>query len=394
MLDLLKLQAQVGSLSQHLQQESSATQSRLESARHAFEHFCQDPTLWQNRYEQWQSHLAFMPATPVSAVSYPFSPPSVEPWKQAHTVVATDGSQITPNHHEIAYCSLINIGRVGLSYGCSRWPWLDSVPILFYRSSDLGPALGLSSTDRVALRRTQAEITELSQLALTLKAQDPDIPLLTLVDGSLIYWALDLLPPDTQAEWLDPILNAYDTLQAARIPIVGYISASRSREVIHYLRLGLCPYLGCDCRYYCDQVSQPPCSLFANLTDRIFWSALLKPGEYSSLWRSGSRLLNSYRQHLIHFCYFHGGDEVARLEFPAWVMQEPILLQQALEMVLAQIQKGFGYPVALAEAHHLAVVKGGDRQQFFALLEQELIRSGLRNIAVSRKEAGKRTGIA
>lgn len=393
MLDLLKLKAQVGALSQHLQHESSATQYRLDSALRTFDRLCQDPTLWQERYEQWHTHLAFTPATPVS-LSHPFSPFSAQPWKQPHTVVATDGSQITPNHHEIAYCSLINIGRVGLSYGCSRWPWLDSVPILFYRSGDLGPTSGLSIADRVPLRRTQAEITELAQLALTLQRKDPDIPLLTLVDGSLIYWALDPLSTEEQAEWLDPILKAYDALQAARIPIVGYISASRSSEVIHYLRLGLCPYLGCDCQYYCDDDSQPPCYPFASLTDRIFWGALLKPGEYSSLWRSGSRLLKHYQHHHIYSCYLHGGEEVARLEFPAWVMQDPVLFQQALDMILAQIQKGFGYPVALAEAHHLAVVKGGDRQRFFALLEEELIRSGLRNIAVSRKEAGKRTGIA
>jgi 3-methyladenine DNA glycosylase Tag len=40
------------------------------------------------------------------------------------------------------------------------------------------------------------------------------------------------------------------------------------------------------------------------------------------------------------------------------------------------------------------VVRSGDRQRFFALIEQELLRAGLRHVAVSRKEAQKRSGIA
>jgi hypothetical protein len=50
--------------------------------------------------------------------------------------------------------------------------------------------------------------------------------------------------------------------------------------------------------------------------------------------------------------------------------------------------------VALAEAHNQAVVRGGDRHRFFALLERELIRAGLKNVGVSAKEARKRGSIA
>jgi hypothetical protein len=50
--------------------------------------------------------------------------------------------------------------------------------------------------------------------------------------------------------------------------------------------------------------------------------------------------------------------------------------------------------VALAEAHNQAVVRGGDRTRFFALLEREMIRAGLQNIGTSYKEARKRGSIA
>ena len=62
--------------------------------------------------------------------------------------------------------------------------------------------------------------------------------------------------------------------------------------------------------------------------------------------------------------------------------------------MLAQVSKGFGYPVALAESHNQAVIRGGDRIRFFALLEQQMIRFGLQNVGTSYKEARKRGSIA
>jgi hypothetical protein len=85
---------------------------------------------------------------------------------------------------------------------------------------------------------------------------------------------------------------------------------------------------------------------------------------------------------------------VARVEFPAWVAEDPELLETALSLTVMQVQKGYGYPVTLAEAHNQAVVRGGDRARFFALLEQQMIRSGLKNIGTSYKEARKRGSIA
>jgi hypothetical protein len=104
--------------------------------------------------------------------------------------------------------------------------------------------------------------------------------------------------------------------------------------------------------------------------------------------------LELYGGQTIYFCYVHIGWEIVRIEFPAWVAEQPTLLDSALSLVLAQVTKGFGYPVALAEAHNQAVVRGGDRTRFFSLLEQQLIQVGLKNVGVSYKEARKRGSIA
>lgn len=124
------------------------------------------------------------------------------------------------------------------------------------------------------------------------------------------------------------------------------------------------------------------------------WAIRLEPGQRSPLWKSSARIQEFYGDHAIHFCYVNVGSEIARVEVPAWVATDEDMLQSALSLVLGQVQKGYGYPVALAEAHNQAVVRGGDRARFFALLEQQMIKAGLRNVGTSYKETRKRGSIA
>ena len=98
--------------------------------------------------------------------------------------------------------------------------------------------------------------------------------------------------------------------------------------------------------------------------------------------------------HKVYFCHVNVGTEIARVEVPRWVAEDSELFEQSLSIMLAQVFKGDGYPVALAEAHNQAVVRGGDRSRFFSLLEQQMIRAGLRNVGISYKEARKRGSIA
>jgi hypothetical protein len=42
------------------------------------------------------------------------------------------------------------------------------------------------------------------------------------------------------------------------------------------------------------------------------------------------------------------------------------------------------------QAHNQAVLKGGDKARLFALLQQQMIKAGNRNVGTSYKEARKR----
>jgi hypothetical protein len=350
------------------------------------------------RRTQWRDRLSFTAAVPIEGISTCYD---IDAAPRTHTVLATDGSQIAPSHHEIAYCYLINIGRIVLHYGQSKLPWLDSLPEVFYRPEDLyvSRQWGIRTEEWMGYCRTVSEtrvLAELAELAELAAGDAPGLPpTIALIDGSLLYWFLEPLPQEARDRILHPILQAWDRLKAMGIPMIGYVSASRSSEGLSFLRLAACPYLAPDCLTHCSELTdKAPCQVVDPLRDVAFWGQRLQPGQRSCLWRSSARVQDFYGDHGIHFCYVHVGSEVARVELPGWVVEDGALLDSALSLVMAQVQKGYGYPVALAEAHNQAVVRGGDRARFFALLEQEMIKAGLRNVGRSYKETRKRGSIA
>ncbi len=425
MLDLTKLTQQMQGLSQYLFKEGAATQQKLGQAQHLLQQVTQAQATYVAQQQMWSDRLCFTAAQPVEPLHWRVALPAAPP---CHTVIATDGSQIAPSHHEIAYCYLINIGRIILPYGQNRLPRLDSVPEVFYRPEDLyiSRQWGIRTEEWMGYRRTLSEAMALAELGAEIVAREaalhgqkaagtaltddpplvplsPPAPALAMVDGSLIYWFLEALPREAQNLILIPILQAWERLRQYRIPLVGYVSASRSGETLNFLRLAACRFDQPDCPTYCPS-SKPgpdsplmatvPCRILEPLKDTTLWATELKPGQRSPLWRSAARILGDYGDHGVYFCYLHVGTEIARLEFPAWVATDATLLNQALSLTLAQVQKGYGYPISLAEAHNQAVVRGGDRTRFFALLEQQMIRAGLHNVAISYKEARKRGSIA
>ncbi|MTJ09054.1 DNA double-strand break repair nuclease NurA [Anabaena sp. UHCC 0204] len=391
MLDLTKISKQMQGFSQHLTSEVTASHQRLELAQQhltkAFE--CQEELV--KRQETWRDRILFANATPIEPLETCITIP-VPP--KVHTVISTDGSQIAPNHHEIAYCYLLNIGRVVLHYGQNLHPVLDSLPEVFYRPEDLyiSRQWGIRTEEWMSYRRTASEATILAELACSAKTAAPT---LAMTDGSLIYWFLDQLPMDARDLILPPVLESWKQMRAAQIPIMGYLSASRNIEATNFLRFLACPHPVPDCVTYCpNQLEYVPCKKFDTLRDTTLWTTQLQPGQRGPLWRSNARILELYEDQIIYFCYVHVGTEIARIEVPAWVVENSTMFDQALGLMLAQVQKGYGYPVAIAEAHNQAVVRGGDRTRFFALLERQMIKAGIKNVGISNKEARKRGSIA
>ncbi len=366
----------------------------LDSARTAYGEAASDARRLKDRLSENAPWVFWPVATPLEPFGVerllPAAPDTV-------TVIAVDGSQIMPSHHEVHNCYLLNAGIAVISYGENASSLLESLPRLHHRPEDLYPLVDRRRVHIdelfVSLERFLFELEALMEYALNAKSSGA--PIVALADGSLIPWSLDKMPIGYQESFFQRMQSSMQKLQEAGIPLMAYISHSRSSEMINMLRTFICPYDLSNCREYCSNLNEEdfPCSRIWPLTDRQLLAGQL-PGNFRSsiclTAQTVSRALDANQQ--ICFSYINFGSEIARIEFPRWVADNGSILDLGLGALAAQVTKGGGYPVSLAEAHHLAVIKGKDREQFFELIARHLSNLGVNRIQVSPKESKKRIG--
>jgi hypothetical protein len=387
MLDLTSVSQQIARMASEEQLVSEDFRKRLDLA-------CERLHLESSRTEAFANKVAISKTSWLLAgIREPLDHTHPLPLRpHAVTVVAVDGSQIAPSHHEVIPAYLINIATVILHYGTGERAELTSTPTLFYREEDLYTECGgqhIQITGEIlGMRRGIMEFQSLAQQATL--AQSSGHRTCALADGSLILWQLEGKPQDCQQPTLTRYLGCLETTRQWQIPVAGYISRPRSRDVVNALRVGLCPEAApnCDRCPYRD-LPKLPCAEIEGLNDRNLFERLLQPGERTPVFDSRSRILDAYGPHRIGFFYLHVGSEVARIEVPQWVATTPALLELVHAVTYDQTQKGGGYPVALAEAHQHATVRGTERDLFYDMVTAVLIRRGIR-VTMSPKNLRKR----
>jgi len=331
---------------------------------------------------------------------YPRPDLALERWR----ILATDGSQIEVSRHEIASCFLVNVGEVVLDYGAEPGANLSSAASLYFEPEDLYPIYGDEerSADGAivgAVRDTQ-EFHRLAEMA-----READRPAVALVDGTLILWRdetnprglANLAPDDIKRRRLDAMLELFEAGEEAGVPVVGYVSSPGGSDVVNSLKVLICPEHPVDCDR-CpftppdkrpSAVTDKPCDAVLRVSDATLFRRTLAEGERSPLCWSGAPVLEAYGRHRVAFCYLDAGEEIARLEVPAYVASSPELMNLAHWAALDQARRGHGYPVALAEAHEQAIVRWADREAFFRLVASRFVREGHR-VVLSAKQLRKR----
>jgi len=249
----------------------------------------------------------------------------------------------------------------------------------------------------VAARRARAELAALA--ALVERAAEGGVPTVALVDGTLVLWHLWGRPEAARRQGLAALEALLERARARRVPVAGYLSAPRAAEVVNLARVAACPLAVPDCpacRH--RQEGEPPCAAAEGPDDALLLAPVLAgdgagPGARSALFESRSEILDQYRpEQRVRFFYVDAGAEVARVEVPRWVADEPELLDLVHAAVVDQVRKGLGYPVALDEAHKQALVSGAERRAFYELVSRALARRGV-PVGTSRKSLAKRTGV-
>lgn len=297
-------------------------------------------------------------------------------------VVGCDGSHIDVDRHHSERLFLFNMGVIYLRYGGSPDAEFISSPTLYYgeERQNIRSTGGQQVAIEGPLLGIKRGVEECRSLADRVCSAPDGLPVLGLIDGSLIMWGLvgqryeDFVIKDLLDEGLlkqfDRFFELNKTRQAA---LASYISFPRSADVANVLRLQICPYDPVDCDRHCQgKLEGRPCDEIAGVIDRALFGKVLGDRERSPVFYSTSSINNRYGIHKVCFFYIGMGEEVARVEVPEWVADDQALLNLTHAIILDQCDKGFGYPVCLSEAHEQAVVTGIDRDQFWDLVDRVL----------------------
>ena len=314
-------------------------------------------------------------------------------------VVASDGSHIDVDRHQSTRLFLLNIGLVELQYGSKPDAELLSLPTLYFgdemqavRSKDgrqvfiEGPLLGI-----------KRGVEECRSLTDRVCGGETNLPIVGLVDGSLIMWGLvgqrydDFVVEQLLDEGLLKQFDRfYELNRKKKAVIASYISFPRSTDVVNALRLQVCPYDPVDCDKHCEgKFEGRECDVVGGPLDRALFAGMLSDGERSAVFSSRSSIIERYGIHQVCFFYLKLDEEVARVEVPLWVADNNELLDLVHAVIVDQCNKGFGYPVSLSEAHEQAVVTGADREQFWDLVDR-VMQEGSLAVQHSLKQRSKK----
>ncbi len=280
-----------------------------------------------------------------------------QPFDQTYSIGSIDGSQIYPDRHEGANCFLINIGQVIFNYSDQRSHFSgSSTPFLFTpQASEVEP-----TSDWVNAKRQELEF----EAALALAQGEERI---ILFDGSLIFWHLQGKTDQESKKFIERYIALLMQFYEHKCMIAGYISLPHGRELVNIVRLWL------SVREPLFLQKQPP--LLMHLLDLHIVRFLLPSGYRTILFRSRSAMTEEYPAAVQpYFFYLNNGYEIVRVEIPAWIAQNGILIERLGSLIMDQSQKGKGYPLAIAEAHEQAVVKGADRDFFYQALSRMSIQ--------------------
>jgi hypothetical protein len=287
-------------------------------------------------------------------------------------VIATDGSQIFPDRHSIAYYALVNIGAIHIRPGSGEPPAQTTFPDLIYgdRLQEEGQFASRAAGD-VSLERDKQELSRLIELSA---AQDGATAALT--DGPLLLWILDQAGrrPELASWFAEQLREA----EAAGVLLAGYVDRPGSRGVTDLLALADLPD---------DQIREanPQVRRYKPLPDRALFQRLLAPGQRSAVLTSASpynRELRKFGAALeIALFYINVGGEddavIARVETPCWVAKDGHRLGQLHSAIWEQCQAPGRYPYALARAHEIAVVNADQRVLLETLLGGAMLERGL-----------------
>lgn len=303
----------------------------------------------------------------------------VETFKEV-VLLAADGSQIIPNQHLAVQFGVINIGSIRMQSGAVPQTAIESE--LLYADEILTDQGYLVGEEIIALRRDYKERSHLLKTALQEEQQ-----VITLTDGPLELFHQGRETAEYQ-QLLHNYLDTLSTLADQKILTAGYVDKPGGDLVIRLLELSSLPE-----EQLTDAGKFRP---FKALNDADLFGKLLLPYQRSAVFQLHSSSANRFQGDLsIHFFYLNVGKEgkpqIARVEFPAWLLSNPAHVDLLQDQLLDQcaIMGARAYPYLLHRAHEISTVSYAEREHILGLMQQSLYGQGLEPGQKSSKQFHK-----
>jgi hypothetical protein len=300
------------------------------------------------------------------------------------TLLAIDGSQITPDRHAALHYGLVNIGAIVLQTNSGRAPDIFTESELLFEDELRTPGGSPLNESGISLRRDAAERAKMLELAARFPA-----PLVSLTDGPIELWgAKDPETASSYQQYLQKYLSDLQKLARLQVTLGGYVDKPGADLVVRLLEVAQAnPEDLQNLRVY-----HP----LTGATDKWLFGALLAPGERSAVFAMQSSSRKRYTGELeIHFFYLNvglaGHAAIARVEIPQWVADDERKLN-LLHATLIQQARQMGakpYPYILHRAHETAKVSFDEKTQVETMLGIEIRARGGEMDENSNKQSAK-----
>jgi hypothetical protein len=302
-----------------------------------------------------------------------------------HPTFAVDGSQIRPDDD-----FSIPVAAVQVAWFENRHTvdgrYVKDARFEILTPEDLTVEFGddrVISEQQVNLRRFELEIESLCASMKNLSAAGGDAAKLAVAffDSSLVISFADRLQGEAQERHVRAMLELLRSSEKTGVPVVGYVDGSRARDLVHMVA-----------------------SLF-NLNDaekihdawlvssRLTWGArtpmfVCARGGADRKQQGVLEKFEEYRRG-VGFVYLKTSATAppSRLEIPLWVLERG-LLDQVIDLVIAEVVVGNGYPYVIQSADAAAVINSRDRDAFYAIF-QRFAREQEIGLRISEKTASK-----
>jgi hypothetical protein len=298
------------------------------------------------------------------------------------TLLAADGSQILPDRHATFHYSLVNVGAIIMQPGSGNTPQVYTKSSLLY-ADDLYTDRGLLGSQAIEMSRDIAE----RRMLLELSGDCPP-PLVALTDGPVELWGRRNGGEDDYRRNLEIHLGILSQMQARDLIVAGYVDKPAADLVVRSLEIAM---LSREEEYKTIRTSHR----LRGVTD-LWLYGFLPPGHRSAVFGLQSSAVRYYAGSLaLHFFYLNVGSPghpaLARVEFPAWVAQDPgkVDILQASLLEQCRVMGFQPYPYILVRAHEIAVVKFEDRERVEQMLGLEIRRFGGKTGGISPKQSAK-----